>query len=177
MIFTEGRLKGVYILSLERIVDHRGFFARAFVHNEFEACGLNTTWIQANIVGSRKKGTIRGLHYQIAPHEEIKLIQCVRGAIFDVIIDLRHQSPTYKQWLGIDLTADNKKMLYIPHGFAHGYQAVTDDTEVFYLASRYYAPDYERGVRWNDPGFHIQWPEMKTTIVSTKDMHWPDYVA
>ena len=137
---------------------------------------MNTRWVQANLAFSRKKGTLRGLHFQVAPYEEIKLMRCIRGAIFDVILDLRPESPTYKQWLGVELTADNHRMLYVPGGFAHGYQSLVDDTEVFYPVSQFYMPRAEQGVRWNDPAFAIGWPLTKNPILSKKDKSWPDYV-
>jgi dTDP-4-dehydrorhamnose 3,5-epimerase len=175
MIFKETKLKGAFIVELEPIKDHRGFFARSWCQKEFEAHGLNSDFLQANITFSSKKGTLRGLHYQIAPYEEIKLVRCTRGAIFDVIIDLRPGSPTYKQWLGTELTADNHKMIYIPAGFAHGYQIQADNTEVFYQVTQFYAPGHERGIRWDDPAFKIQWPRVEKRIVSEKDKSWQDY--
>ncbi|HID62784.1 MAG TPA: dTDP-4-dehydrorhamnose 3,5-epimerase [Anaerolineae bacterium] len=175
MIFKETNLKGAFIIEMEPIRDNRGFFARAWCQKEFEAHGLITSFVQANITFSPKKGTLRGLHYQIAPHEEIKLVRCTRGAIYDVIIDLRPESPTYRQWLGTELTADNRKMIYIPGGFAHGYQILIDDTEVFYQVGQFYAPEHERGIRWDDPAFEIDWPIASPLILSEKDKRWPDY--
>jgi len=176
MIFEETRLKGAFTIEMEPIGDTRGFFARAWCQKEFEAHGLISGFVQANITFSPKKGTLRGLHYQIAPHEEIKLVRCTRGAIYDVIIDLRPESPTYKQWLGTELTADNRKMIYIPGGFAHGYQILMDDTEVFYQVGQFYAPEYERGIRWDDPAFGIEWP-LEIQVISDKDKNWPDYIG
>ena len=175
MIFKETRLKGAFIIELEPIKDHRGFFARSGCKKEFEAHGLESDFAQANITFSPRKGVLRGLHYQIVPYEEIKLVRCTRGAIFDVIIDLRPGSPTYKQWLGTELTADNHKMIYIPAGFAHGYQIQADKTEVFYQVTQFYAPGHERGIRWDDPAFKIQWPRVEKRIVSEKDKSWRDY--
>jgi len=175
MIFKETEFKGVFIIEIEPIADSRGFFARAWCQREFEAWGLIASFVQANITYSPKRGTLRGLHYQITPHEEIKLVRCARGAIYDVIIDLREESPTYKQWLATELTADNRKMLYIPGGFAHGYQTLMDDTEVFYQVGQFYAPEYERGIRWDDPAFHIDWPITDLVILSEKDKRWPDF--
>lgn len=177
MIFTETKLPGAFIIDIEKHQDDRGFFARAWCQNEFEAQGLNTHWVQANLGFSNKKGTIRGLHYQIAPHAEIKLIRCIRGAVYDVIVDLRPESPTYKQWLGVELTADNHKMFYIPEGFAHGYQALVDDAETFYQVSQFYAPGAEKGIRWNDSAFNIEWAITKNLILSEKDKSWPDYLV
>jgi dTDP-4-dehydrorhamnose 3,5-epimerase len=175
MIFKETKLKGAFIIETEPITDNRGFFARAWCQKEFSAHGLLTSFVQANITFSPQKGTIRGLHYQIAPHEEVKLVRCTRGATYDVIIDLRPESRTYKQWLGTELTANNGKMIYIPGGFAHGYQILTKDSEVFYQVGQFYAPDYECGIRWDDPAFAINWPITSPLILSAKDKQWPDY--
>jgi dTDP-4-dehydrorhamnose 3,5-epimerase len=160
---------------MEPIRDQRGFFARAWCAREFQAHGLLSQFVQANLTYSPQRGTIRGLHYQIAPHQEIKLVRCTRGATYDVIVDLRPESPTYKQWLAVELTADNHRMIYIPAGFAHGYQILVDHTEVFYQVGQFYAPEYERGARWNDPAFGIEWPVSSPVILSEKDQSWPDY--
>jgi dTDP-4-dehydrorhamnose 3,5-epimerase len=175
MIFTETRLKGAFIIELEAHADQRGFFARAWCEREFREHGLSARWVQANIAFSREKGTLRGLHYQIAPYQEAKLMRCIRGAMYDVIIDLRPGSPTYEQWLGVELSADNRVVLYIPEGFAHGYQTLVDDTEVFYPVSQFYTPGAERGVRWDDPAFAVRWPLTENLILSDKDKGWPDY--
>ena len=175
MIFTETKLKGACIIDIEKREDERGFFARAWCQKELEAHDLNAQWVQANLAFSQKKGTLRGLHCQIAPYQEAKLMRCIRGAIYDVIVDLRSESPTYMQWLGVELTADNHKMLYVPEGFAHGYQSLADNTEVFYPVSQFYTPGSERGVRWNDPAFGIEWPMTKNMILSEKDKSWPDF--
>ncbi len=175
MIFRETELKGAFIIELEKLEDARGFFARAWCQKEFEAHGLTARLVQCNLSFNKKRGTLRGMHYQAAPYEEVKLVRCTRGAVYDVIIDLRPESPTYKQWLGVELTADNYKMLYVPEGFAHGYQTLTDDAEVFYQVSQFYTPASERGVRWDDPAFGIEWPETDTRIISDKDESWPDY--
>ncbi|MCP4713364.1 MAG: dTDP-4-dehydrorhamnose 3,5-epimerase [Planctomycetes bacterium] len=175
MIFTETKLPGAFIIEIEKREDERGFFARAWCKNEFEAHGLNSDWVQANLGFSRTKGTLRGLHYQVAPYEEAKLMRCIRGAIYDVIIDLRPESPTYKQWLGVELSADNHKMLYIPAGFAHGYQALVDNTETFYQVSQFYTPGAEQGVRYNDSAFNINWP-LEVQVISDKDKNCPDYL-
>lgn len=176
MIFTETELKGAFIIEMEPIRDNRGFFARAWCQKEFEEHGLITNFVQANVTFSPQRGTLRGLHYQIAPHEEVKLVRCTRGAIYDVIIDLRPESSTYKQCLGTELTADNRKMIYIPGGFAHGYQILMNDTEVFYQVGQFYAPEHERGIRWDDPAFEIDWPIAGPLILSKKDTRWPDYL-
>ena len=175
MIFNKTKLGGAYVVEMESIRDRRGFFARAWCSKEFEAHGLISQFVQANLTYSPKRGTIRGLHYQIAPHQEVKLVRCTRGATYDVIVDLRPESPTHKQWLAVELTADNHKMIYIPAGFAHGYQILVDDTEVFYQVGQFYAPEYERGARWNDPAFGVEWPMTSPLILSDKDKNWPDY--
>jgi dTDP-4-dehydrorhamnose 3,5-epimerase len=175
MILYETALKDAYIIDIERLEDNRGFFARSWCNKEFAAHGLNMGLVQSNIGFSKKRGTLRGMHYQVAPCEETKLVRCTMGAIYDVILDLRRDSPTYKQWIGVELTADNRKMLYIPEGFAHGYQALVDKTEIVYQASQFYAPECARGVRYNDPTFDIQWP-MSVQVISDTDKSWPDYL-
>jgi dTDP-4-dehydrorhamnose 3,5-epimerase len=176
VILTETPLKGAFIADLKRIEDDRGYFARAWCRNEFAAVGVDFDPVQANMSGSRKRGTVRGLHYQVAPHEEAKLIRCVRGAVFDVIVDLREGSPTYGQWTGAELTADNKRALLVPRGFAHAYQTLADDSEVIYFVSAFYAPGAEKGLRWNDPGIGIEWPITEGVTVSDKDVAWPDFI-
>lgn len=176
MIFKEARLKGAFIIEPERIEDHRGFFARAWCQKEFEAHGLNPRLVQINLSFNKKRGTLRGMHYQITPNQEAKLFRCTRGAMYDVMIDLRPESPTYLEWLGVELRADNSRMLYVPEGFANGYQALTDNTEVFYQVSQFYSPDSERAIRWDDPIFGIKWPETDNLVISEKDKNWPDYV-
>jgi len=175
MIFTETPLSGAFVIDLQKREDERGFFARVWCKNEFEARGLNSQLVQANVASSRKEGTLRGLHYQVVPYEEAKLVSCTRGSIFDVIIDLRPSSRQFKEWFGIELTAKNNRMLYVPEGFAHGYQTLDDNTEVFYLVSQFFYPTHERGVRWDDPSFKIAWPKTQTRIVSEKDQSWPDF--
>jgi len=176
MIFKETRLQGAFTVEMEPIGDNRGFFARAWCQREFQARGLISCFVQNNITVSPKQGTLRGLHYQVAPHEEVKLVRCTQGAIYDVIIDLRPESPTYLEWLGTELTARNRKMIYIPGGFAHGYQILMDDTEVFYQVGQFYTPEYERGIRWDDPVFAVEWP-LDVREISAKDTKWPDFVA
>lgn len=173
MIFTPTKIPNVLIVELEKREDARGYFARAWCEREFAEHRL-PQFVQTNISMSRRKGTIRGLHYQAAPHRESKYLRCIRGAIFDVALDLRPASPTFMQWFGIELTSENRKAVFVPEGLAHAYQALTDDAEVIYSTSCYYAPGAERGVRWNDPAFGIDWP-IKKTIVSTKDATWPDW--
>lgn len=174
MIFTETELPGAFLVDLERREDDRGFFARAWCEDEFRDHGLSTRVAQCNVSFNHKRGTLRGMHYQEPPHGEVKLVRCTSGAIFDVIIDLRPDSPTYTRWIGVELTGANGQMLYVPEGFAHGYQTLADDTETFYQVSEFYAPRAERGVRWNDAAFAIEWP-LEVTIVSEKDAGWPDH--
>jgi dTDP-4-dehydrorhamnose 3,5-epimerase len=168
MIFTETKLQGVYQINLELREDDRGFFARSFCQNEFAARDLQTVIAQSNVSFNRKKGTLRGMHFQTAPKAEAKLVRCSRGAIYDVIIDLRPESATYCFWDAIDLTADKNRMLYIPEGFAHGFQTLVDDTEVFYQMFEFYSPEHASGVRWDDPAFGITWP-IADPIISEKD--------
>ncbi len=175
MLFHETRLEGAFVIELEKREDTRGFFARGWCQKEFEDHGLVAQVVQANVSYNRKKGTLRGMHYQVAPVEETKLVRCVRGGIYDVIIDLRPESPTYKQWMGVELTAENYKMLYVPENFAHGLQTLEDDTEVIYQVSQFYTPGAERGIRWNDPAFRIEWPQ-DIEVISDKDADWPDYM-
>lgn len=177
MIFEPAPVNGAWILDLERREDDRGFFARAWCRKEFEAHGLVSSFVQTNVSLSRSKGTIRGLHYQVAPYEEAKLVRCVRGAIWDVLLDLRPASSTFLRWFGVNLTAENRRQLYIPEGCAHGYQTLTDASEVSYNVSAFYAPEAERGIRWNDPLFAIDWPIADTPFVSPKDQAWPDFTA
>ena len=176
MIFRETSLKDAFIIEPERIEDERGFFARAWCKKEFEAHGLNPSLVQINLSFSKKRSTLRGMHYQGVPHQEAKLFRCIRGAIYDVIIDLRPASPTYLKWIGVELTPDNRKMLYVPEGFAHGYQTLVDNTEVLYPVSQFYSPESERGVRWNDPTFGIEWPDRDNVVISQKDKSWPGYL-
>jgi dTDP-4-dehydrorhamnose 3,5-epimerase len=174
VIFHNAGLKGVFIIEPERKEDERGFFARTWCAEEFASNGLNPRLVQCSISYNKKKGTLRGMHYQIAPHEEKKLIRCTRGAIFDVIIDLRPMSATYTQHLSVLLTESNRHMLYVPEGMAHGFQTMEDDTEVFYQMSEPFVPGSARGVRWNDPCFGIQWPSADR-IISMRDQQYPDF--
>lgn len=176
MIFNETELKGAYIIDIQPIRDNRGYFSRAMCKREFDQFGLMSCFVQANLTYSPRRGTLRGFHYQVAPFEEVKLVRCTRGAIYDVIIDLRPDSPTFEQWRATELSADNHKTIYIPAGFAHGYQALLDDTEVYYQVGEFYTPEYDRGIRWNDATFAVQWPITPPPILSEKDQHWPDYV-
>ncbi|MCB0213950.1 MAG: dTDP-4-dehydrorhamnose 3,5-epimerase [Anaerolineae bacterium] len=176
MIFHETKLENAYIIDIQKHQDQRGFFARAWCQNEFEAHGLVPRLVQTNISYNKVKGTLRGMHYQMAPHAETKLVRCTRGAIFDVIIDLRPDTATYKQWLGVELTAANYRMLYVPEGFAHGFITLEDNVEVTYQVSQFYTPEAESGVRYNDPAFGIEWP-VAVAVISDKDKSWPDYVS
>ncbi|AFZ14229.1 dTDP-4-dehydrorhamnose 3,5-epimerase [Crinalium epipsammum PCC 9333] len=174
MIFTETSLQGAFIIELEKLTDDRGFFARTFCQKEFAAHHLNPNLVQCNISFNHQKGTLRGMHYQAEPHAETKLVRCTKGAIYDVIIDLRSNSPTFKKWVAVELTADNKRMLYIPENFAHGFQTLADNTEVFYQMSEFYHPESANGVRWNDSAFGIQWPADEG-IISVKDQQYSDF--
>jgi dTDP-4-dehydrorhamnose 3,5-epimerase len=165
VIFTETKLKGAFILDLEKQEDDRGFFARSWCQNEAEAHNLNPRIVQCNISFNKMKGTLRGMHYQAAPFAEAKLVRCTAGALYDVIIDLRPDSPTYKQYVGEVLSAANHRMLYVPEGFAHGFQTLADNTEIFYQMSEFYSPQHARGVRYDDPAFGIQWMIADLVIV------------
>jgi len=174
MKFTETPLKGAYVIELEKRGDDRGWFARYFCEREYQQHGLNHKIVQANTSASKDKGTLRGMHYQLAPKAEDKIVRCLRGALFDAIIDLRPDSPTFLKHFGIELTAENRTMLYVPQGFAHGFITLEPDTEAFYLVTEYYAPDRERGVRYNDPKFGIQWP-LAPVEISDKDKNHADF--
>jgi dTDP-4-dehydrorhamnose 3,5-epimerase len=176
MIFTETKLKGAFVIEPEKLEDERGFFARTRCQREFAQHGLNPCIAQCNISFNPKRGTLRGMHYQIAPHAEVKTVRCTRGAIYDVIVDLRLDSPTFTQWAALELNAENRRILYVPEGFAHGFQTLEDATEVFYEISVSYAPEYARGVRWDDPAFGIQWPPAGRRI-STRDRTYPNFAT
>jgi dTDP-4-dehydrorhamnose 3,5-epimerase len=174
MKFTETKLKGAFIIEVEKLEDERGFFGRSWCANEMKAHGLNVNICQANVSFNKSKGTLRGMHYQIAPHQEAKLVRCSRGSIYDVVIDLRNDSPTFKQWIGVELTQDNYKMLYVPKDFAHGFITLEDNCEISYLMSEYYVPGAGATIRWNDPLFNIKWP-VEPAIMSEKDKIQPDF--
>ncbi len=157
MIFTETKLKGSFIIDIEPLEDERGFFARSWDVHKFKQHGLNPRLVQCDVSFNKKRGTLRGMHYQAAPFAESKLVRCTMGAAYDVIIDIRSNSPTFKQWLAVELTAENHRALYIPQDFAHGFQTLVDNTEVFYQMSEFYHPECTRGVRWNDPAFGVEW--------------------
>ena len=175
MNFTETKLKGAYLVELERHHDQRGFFARGWCRQEAEALGLKGAMVQFNVSYNHKRGTLRGMHFQAAPYQEVKLVRCVRGAVFDVIVDLRLDSPTFRQWIGVTLTEENGRMLYVPEDFAHGFQTLADKSEVNYLVSQFYTPGAERGLRFDDPAFCIEWPEVGERVMSEKDRSWPDF--
>lgn len=174
MIFTKTELEGAFVIELEKHEDERGFFARTFCCKEFRNYALNPKLVQCNISFNKKKGTLRGMHYQVFPHQEAKLVSCIKGVIYDVIIDLRVDSSTYCQWFAVELSAENYKMLYIPEGFAHGFQTLEDNSVVFYQMSEFYHPECARGVRWDDPAFQIRWP-LSYRVMSKKDLSYPDF--
>ena len=177
MRFLPTQLPDAYLLELERHKDERGFFARTWCRDELQEHGLVADLAQCSISRSSRAGTLRGMHFQTAPHEEAKLVRCVAGAIFDVILDLRVDSPTYLRWLGVELDEEGGTALYVPKGFAHGFQTLADDAEVFYMISDRYVPEASSGVRWNDPAFAIDWPHADVRTISERDRAWPDYVA
>lgn len=174
MLFTETPLKGAYLIDVEQKSDDRGFFGRSWCKQEFETHGLNPALVQCNISFNKMRGTLRGMHYQSAPYEEAKLVRCTMGAIYDVIIDLRPRSNTFMQWLGVQLTADNHRALYISEGFAHGFQTLVHNSEILYQMSEFYHPEAARGLRWDDPAFGIEWP-IDTLIISDKDKNYSDW--
>jgi dTDP-4-dehydrorhamnose 3,5-epimerase len=174
MIFTQTKLAGAFIIDLERLSDERGFFARSWCDDEFAAYGIRMATVQANVSSNPKRGTLRGMHYQIAPYSESKLVRCTRGAIYDVIVDLREESPTYGQWIGVELTADNFRMLFVPERFAHGFITLQDATDVAYQMSAKYMPGADGALRWNDPSIGIEWP-IEPVLISQKDRSHPDF--
>jgi dTDP-4-dehydrorhamnose 3,5-epimerase len=174
MKFHPTPLIGAHLIEIEKRGDDRGFFARCFCEDEFSAAGLERRVVQVNNSLSANKGTLRGLHYQLGPAAEVKMVRCVRGAFWDAIIDLRPDSPSFGQWYGAELTAENRLMIYVPRGFAHAILTLADDTEAFYLVSEFYTPELERGIRWNDPRFNIRWP-IDPVDISPKDGSWPEF--
>lgn len=168
MLFTQTKLKGAYIIDVKRLEDERGFFGRSYCQKEFEQYGLNTNVVQANVSHNKVKGTLRGMHMQLAPFEESKLVRCTQGAIYDVIVDMRKNSATYKEWIGVELTAQSFRMLFVPEGFAHGFITLEDNTDVTYQVTQFYTPGSEFGIRWNDPSINIKWP-VKPVLISPKD--------
>lgn len=169
MIFTETKIKGMYIIEPELLTDERGFFTRSFCKKEFQKYGLETDTVQCNISYNKKKGTLRGMHYQVPPFEEAKIVSCTKGSIYDVVVDLRRDSPTYCQWVATNLSDKNFKMMYIPTGCAHGFQTLEDNTRVYYQMMEFFHPECARGVRWDDPVFKIDWPIKNKIIISDKD--------
>ncbi|MDA8090753.1 MAG: dTDP-4-dehydrorhamnose 3,5-epimerase [Nitrospiraceae bacterium] len=174
MTFLKTKLKDAFIVEPDQLTDERGFFARSWCQREFEALGVNKKPVQSNISFNKKRGTLRGLHYQEDPFGEVKLVRCTMGGIYDVIIDLRPSSETYLQWISVELTEKNRRLLFVPEGFAHGFMTLRDNTEVFYQMSQYYMPEYARGVRWDDPLFELKWP-MNISLISDKDARYPDF--
>jgi dTDP-4-dehydrorhamnose 3,5-epimerase len=172
--FHSTTLANVRLIETDKRGDERGFFARLYCENEYGAANLSTRFVQVNNSYSAKAGTLRGMHYQLPPAAEVKVVRCFRGALFDVVVDIRPDSPTFGRWFGAELTAKNQLMMYIPRGLAHGFITLTDDTEILYLVSDFYSPENERGIRWNDPKFNIKWP-IALTEISCKDASWPDF--
>src|ERR1700690_1417856 len=174
MIFQETKLAGVFEVDLELRTDERGFFARSWCRREFEEHGLNPSLAQCSVSFNKRKGTLRGMHFKAAPSPEVKLVRCTMGAIYDVVIDLRPQSPTFKKWIGIVLTPQNRHMIYVPEGCAHGFMTLQDESEIFYQISEFFAPELARGVRWDDPAFGVSWPE-RVEVISERDRTYPDF--
>jgi len=177
MEFIETPVQSAFLIEPKVIGDDRGYFMRAFCANEFKKIGIHLPVVQANLAGSKHRGTLRGLHYQAKPHEEGKLVRCTQGSVFDVVLDIREGSSSYGQWYGTELTSTNQNMLFVPPGCAHGYLTLEDDTDVYYLVSEYYSPGAEKGIRWNDSQFDIDWPLKEDPILSEKDQVWPDFAA
>ena len=174
MIFKETKLEGAFIIEPEMLIDERGAFARTFCRKDFESHGLNGSISQCSISLNTRKYTLRGMHYQKNPYAEAKLVRCSRGVIYDVIVDLREDSSTFKQWTSVEISAENRKMVYVPVDFAHGFQTLADDTEVIYQMSEFYSPSHADGFRWNDPSFKIKWPS-DNFVISSKDQTYPDF--
>jgi dTDP-4-dehydrorhamnose 3,5-epimerase len=172
MRFTPSRIAGAWVIDIEPIHDHRGFFATTWLPEQLRRHGIEPRLAQCNLAFNHKRGTLRGMHFQKAPHAQAKIIRVTRGAVLDVIVDLREDSPTYRQWDSVELSADNRRMFYMPAGVAHGYLTLTDDVEAYYHASTPWAPQAESGVRWNDPAFGIRWP-FEPVVISEKDRTWP----
>jgi dTDP-4-dehydrorhamnose 3,5-epimerase len=174
MRFRETELPGAWLIDLEPVGDSRGFFSRVFCEREFAAHGLEARFVQHSLSSSVSRGTLRGMHFQAPPHGEVKIVQCVKGTIWDVIIDIRPQSSAFGRWIGVELSADNRRQLYVPVGFAHGFQTLSDDVEMRYLISAFYEPSAARGFRHDDPAFAIPWP-LPVAVISDKDRAWPDF--
>ncbi len=175
MIFTETELSGAFVVEPERLADARGFFARTWCAEEFEGMGLNPGLVQCSTTFNARRGTVRGLHYQAQPHAETKLVRCTMGSIFDVIVDLRADSPTRGKWTALVLSAENRAMIYIPEGFAHGFETLADNSEMFYQISAFHAPEASRGIRWDDPDLAIDWPRIEERVISERDNAYPTF--
>lgn len=175
-MFTYGQVQGALVITPEYRVDDRGYFARLWCEDELQSRGLLSRIAQINTGVSLRKGTLRGMHFQSKPNQEVKVVRCVRGAVFDVVVDLRPDSITYRSWMGVELTAENSKLMYVPEGCAHGYQTLADDTELIYLTSTRYSQGSATGVRYDDPSFAIEWP-LPVTVISHQDRSWPDYIV
>jgi dTDP-4-dehydrorhamnose 3,5-epimerase len=175
MKFVELEIPGVWVVEPDVFPDERGAFTRAWVADEFQARGLETAIAQGSLTTNHRRGTVRGMHYQASPFEEVKLVRAVRGAVYDVAVDLRPDSPTYCRWVGVELSAKNQHSLYLPRGIAHGYQTLTDEADIFYFVSAPYTPSHQRGVRWDDPSFGITWPLGPPALIHPRDASYPDY--
>ena len=176
MQFTPTTVQGAFVIDVNRIGDERGYFGRLWCEREMREQGLVAVIRQSNVGFSPLAGTLRGLHYQKPPHQEVKIVRCTRGRVYDVVVDLRADSPTYRQWHGVELTPDNGSMLYVPEGCATGYLTLENDSEIYYNTSEFYAPDHATGIRWNDPAFGIEWPG-EIRVMSDNDKNWPDFSA
>ena len=176
MKFIPTRLKGSFIIDVDQKYDERGFFARSWCAEEFLKHGLNPNLAQCSISYNKTRGTLRGMHFQKKPHEETKVVRCTAGSIYDVIVDVRPDSETFKQWIWVELSAANRRMIYVPNGFAHGFQSLVEDTEVFYMVSTPYNPESSGSLRWNDPQFAIDWPHEDERVISDRDRNYPDFV-
>lgn len=175
MIFIPTKLEGAFIIDLEQVTDERGFFARSWCTAELAEHGLNPNLSQCSVSFNEKRGTLRGMHYQGPPHQETKIVRCTAGSIYDVIVDVRPDSATFKQWISVELSAENRRMIYVPVGFAHGFQSLVEDSEVFYMVSEPYHPEVSLSVRWNDPQFAIDWPYAETRVISQRDRQYLDF--
>jgi dTDP-4-dehydrorhamnose 3,5-epimerase len=175
MRFVPTPIPGVVVVEPEPRADDRGFFARTWCRDEFAAAGLAADWAQCNVSFNRRAGTLRGMHWQAAPHEEVKLVRCTAGAAYDVVLDVRRDSPTFGKWVAVELTAANRKAVYIPGGLAHGFQTLADGTELFYHMGSVYVPGAARGVRWDDPAFGIEWPPCENRVIAPRDLSFPDF--
>ena len=174
MVFTETRIKGAFLIEPEVLKDERGFFARTFCEREFAERGLVTRFVQCSVSFNARRATLRGMHYQCAPHEEVKVVRCTRGAVYDVVLDLRPGSPTRGRWAAAELSEENHRSFYVPPGCAHGFLTLQDETELFYQISDFYHPESARGVRWDDPAFGIEWPRVGPLVMSDRDRNYPD---